>query len=148
MNNDSVTITAIHTDTLQVDLSLTIGGVTYVDTLPILDLTDVTTLTAQLQAFSQETRSEFQAIVAAQQAKDESAAPVVDPSVIALVGTAIPVDPVVTTAPVEPAPSTVPTPETVPSDTTVDTTTAPADTSVSTDATATDGTTPTEAPVA
>jgi len=120
---DQIIVTAVHTDTLQVDLSLTVNGVTYVDTLPILNLGNGEAFTKQLQAFAQEERAEIEAVQAAQASVDATAAPVVDPSVTALIGTVIPVD----VAPTTPTDGTT-TPPT-------DTTTAPADGTTPTDET-------------
>jgi hypothetical protein len=89
---DSISIQSIHPDTRQMVVNLNIEGTAYVKVIPFFSTQDADLLTAQLQAFSQELRAEFDALKAAVQAAD--AGNVLPPSdaVAALVGTEIPVD--------------------------------------------------------
>lgn len=96
--SDNITIQSITPDTKQMLIQLNIEGNVYNKVLPFFSDQDPDLLTAQLQAFAVELRSEFDALTAAIKAADAGTTPPVSAAVTSLVGTAIPVD----TAPVVP----------------------------------------------
>jgi hypothetical protein len=89
---DSISIQSIHPETKQMVVNLNIEGNVYVKVLPFFSTQDAALLTAQLQAFSQELRTEFDALTAAVKAADAGTTLPASDAVTALVGTEIPVD--------------------------------------------------------
>ena len=96
---DLITIQSIHPETRTMVVVLSIEGQTYPKVLPFFNIEDSVALTAQLQAFAQELRGEFDTLIAATQAADAGTIPPASAAVTALVGTAIPVDTAAATPP-------------------------------------------------